>query len=135
MFSGKQKDRATYQISNHEFRDYFMKLSDPGDEFFQPNADIRDELNDWLSQELECAFVELNCDISEYEVKLAISQLKSGKSGGEDMLLNELFVYGKDVLLNTFWNCLTLYLILGSFQRHGVMVYSFRCIKKEATVM
>ena len=56
--------------------------------FFQPNADIRDELNDWLSQELECAFMELNCDISEYEVKLAISQLKSGKSGGENMSLN-----------------------------------------------
>ena len=81
MFAGKQKDRLTYQISNNEFRDYFMKLSDPGDEFFQPNTDIRDKLNDWLSQELECAFMELNCDISEYEVKLAISQLKSGKSG------------------------------------------------------
>ena len=76
MFSGKQEDRVTYQISYNEFRDYFMKLSDPGEDFFPTQyADIRD---DWLSQELECAFMELNCDILEYEVNLAISQLKSG---------------------------------------------------------
>ena len=34
MLSGKQKGSVAYQITNNEFRDYFMKLSDPGDEFF-----------------------------------------------------------------------------------------------------
>ena len=34
MLSEKQKGSDAYQITNNEFRDYFMKLSDPGDEFF-----------------------------------------------------------------------------------------------------
>ena len=33
MLSGKQKGSDAYQITNNEFRDYFMKLSDRGDDF------------------------------------------------------------------------------------------------------
>ena len=99
MLSGKQKGSDAYQITNNEFRDYFMKLSDPGDEFFEASNDIKSELDNWLSQELECAFQELNNDISEAEIRIAISQLKSGKSSGEDKLLNEFFVHGKNVLM------------------------------------
>ena len=57
--------------------------------------------------------MESNFDISEYEVTLVISQMKSGKSGRENMLLKKYFVCGKDVCWNAFLNCLTLYLILG----------------------
>ena len=36
MLSGKQKGSNALTITNNEFRDYFMILSDPGDEFFKP---------------------------------------------------------------------------------------------------
>ena len=99
MLSGKQKGSDAYQITNNEFRDYFMKLSDPADEFVEVSNDIESELDNMLSQELECAFQELSNDISEAEIRIAISQLKSGKSSGEDKLLNEFFVHGKNALM------------------------------------
>ena len=44
-------------------------------------------------------FDELNIVISEVEIHNAINQLKLGKSGGPDNVLNEFFRYGTDVLM------------------------------------
>ena len=44
-------------------------------------------------------FAELNTTIAESDVKNAIKDLKSGKSGGEDLLINEFFVSGQNTLL------------------------------------
>ena len=60
MLKQPTQKTVSYQIGNQEFKDYFMKLSDPGDEFFQPDGDVTEELNEMLSNELECAFHELN---------------------------------------------------------------------------
>ena len=76
-----------------------MKLSDPGDEFFTPDDDITNELTELLADDLECAFQELNSNFSEKEIKDAILALKSGKSGGEDLLLNEFFIHGRESLI------------------------------------
>ena len=44
-------------------------------------------------------FDELNIVISEVEIHNAINQLRLGKSGGPDNVLNEFFRYGTDVLM------------------------------------
>ena len=99
MLKEPTKKSVSYQISNKEFKDYFMKLSDPGDDFFRPDASITEELNEMLTSELECAYEELNCEISCEEINKAIKALKSGKSAGEDLLLNEFFIHGSTTLM------------------------------------
>ena len=39
-------------------------------------------------------FAELDVEISEEEIVMAIKMLNSGKSGGPDRLLNECFIHG-----------------------------------------
>ena len=41
----------------------------------------------------------LNIPIGVHEIRETITQLKPGKSGGEDLLNNELFSHGKEVLV------------------------------------
>ena len=45
-------------------------------------------------------FDELNNDITNEEILNAIEQLETGKSGGDDMLINECLNYGKYILLS-----------------------------------
>ena len=99
LLKNPTKKDISYRISNHEFREYFMRLSDPGDEFFTPDEAVTQDLADLMADDLECAFHELNCDISEDEIKKAIIALKSGKSGGEDLILNEFFIHGREFLI------------------------------------
>ena len=51
-----------------------------------------------MQSEIVCAFEELNVPISEEEIDKAISELKPGKSAGADLLLNEFYIHGKDIL-------------------------------------
>ena len=44
-------------------------------------------------------FEELNLNFSQNEILKSIKQLKSNKSGGPDMLINEFFIHGKQVLV------------------------------------
>ncbi len=44
-------------------------------------------------------FAELDIEISQSEIGSAIKQLKTGRSGGPDLLLNEFFIYGGEPLL------------------------------------
>ena len=54
-------------------------------------------------------FEELNAGITQQEVSKSIKQLKYGRSGGPDQLLNEFFIYGErvltPVLLTIFSKC------------------------------
>ena len=49
-------------------------------------------------------FDELNVPISNECILKAIKELNTGKSAGPDMLLNEFFIHGKDVLLPYFYS-------------------------------
>ncbi len=54
-------------------------------------------------------FAELDAEITSSEINSAITQLKSGRSGGPDMLLNEFFIHGRQLLLpvlSTLFNTL-----------------------------
>ena len=52
-----------------------------------------------FTEDIACAFEELNAAITSGELNEAIKQLKSGKSSGEDLLLNEFFIYGHQELM------------------------------------
>ena len=55
--------------------------------------------NHFERQEMESMYSELHNVITDDEIASAIKQLKSGKSGGNDLLINELFIHGVNVLL------------------------------------
>ncbi len=43
-------------------------------------------------------FAELDSTITHDEIRLAIKQLKSDRSGGPDLYLNEFFIHGRESL-------------------------------------
>ena len=64
---------------------------------------------------MEIIFDELNITITETEICKAIKQLKNGKSGGPDMLLNEFFIHGVNELLHYLYNLFNKILDFGHF--------------------
>ena len=58
--------------------------------------------------------------MAETELRKAIKQLKNGKSGGPDMLLNEFFIHGVNELLHYLYNLFIKYWSSVIFQRFGV---------------
>ena len=48
-------------------------------------------------------FSELNTCITITEITAAINQLKTNRSGGPDCLINEMFIVGKNALMNVFY--------------------------------
>ena len=79
---------------------FFRRISNPNDEFFHAELDIfLDYVNDRVDIDLQEMFEMLNIPIGVHEIKEVITQLKPGKSGGEDLLINELFSHGKEVLV------------------------------------
>ena len=106
MLTGNAHKNRRFKILHFEYRDHFMKLGDPGDEYFNADADVTDRLHAILNEDVVCAFDELNLPLTCDELQEAIKQLKCGKSGGEDLLLNEFFIYGfqelRPYLLNLF---------------------------------
>ena len=98
MLTGSNTTKKMPQINNNEYRDYFMQISDPGDEFFTADRDITERVQHLIQEDLVCAFEELNATITHKELDDSIKQLKTGKSGGDDGLLNEFFIYGRQRL-------------------------------------
>ena len=76
-----------------------MKLSDPEEDFYSADPDISNELHNLLQNEMEIMFDELNVPIEASEIETAIKQLKSGKSAGEDLIINEFFIHGVNSIL------------------------------------
>ena len=71
------------------------------------------------------AYHELDTNITYDEVYTAIKSMKCGKSPGYDMLLNELFIFGKDVLTTSITRIFNHILNVGYFPQcwsEGVIV-------------
>ena len=86
-------------LSADIFADYFKAINDPNDTFFQPDEDAILFNERYVKGEFQVMFDELNIMLSEQEIRVAINQLKLGKSCGPDNVINELFRYGVDALL------------------------------------
>ena len=66
--------------------------------FFVADADISREVRLLIESDFVDLFQELNIPISTGEIINAIKDIKNGKCGGDDLLINELFIHGRDVL-------------------------------------
>ena len=86
-------------ISANRFAEYFKAINNPEDAFFQLDEDGIYFQERFLDGEVQVIFSELDVEIKREEILKAIKQLKSGKSGGPDHLLNEFFIHGQHVLL------------------------------------
>ena len=60
-------------------------------------------------------FQELNVNLTEVEILKAVNQLKLGKAGGPDNLVNEFFRYGIDVLMPYLHKLLNTVFDIGCF--------------------
>ena len=94
---GEQSVRTN--LTNDEFYQYFENISNPCDEFYSVDPDIKESLNNIIHSDLQEIIKELDVPINRNEVYKAVKELKMGKSGGDNLLINELFVHGKDILV------------------------------------
>ncbi|MCG8048238.1 MAG: reverse transcriptase family protein [Candidatus Thiodiazotropha endolucinida] len=91
-------------IALSTFEVYFKSVNNPSDPFFSPDEDILEFNERYVQGEINIIFDELNLKFSENEIIKAIQQLKTGRSGGPDRLINEFFIHGKHVLVPTICN-------------------------------
>ena len=70
----------------------------PDGDFFVADADISREVRLLIESDFVDLFQELNIPISIDEMINAMKDLKNGKCGGDDLLINELFIHAIDVL-------------------------------------
>lgn len=86
------------------FEQYFKAINNPVDPFYSPDEDILHFNERYENNEFEIIFEELNLCFTSDEILKAISQLKTNKSSGPDMFINEFFIHGKSVLVPTLVN-------------------------------
>ena len=98
MLTGKSRYSAPCPISTGEWYNHFMNLANPDGDFFVADADISHEVRLLIESDFIDLFQELNIPISSDEIVKAIKDLKNGKCGGDDLLINELFIHGRDSL-------------------------------------
>ena len=89
----------TKSISANRFAEYFKAINNPDDAFFQPDEEVIYFQERFLDSEIQVMFSELDVEITREEILKSIKQLKNGKSGGPDQLLNNFFIHGQHVLL------------------------------------
>ena len=76
-------------------------------------------------------FEELNEPISNESILKAIKQLNTNKIAGPDMIFNEFFIHGKDVLLPFLYTLFNKIFTIGYFPQPGRRVLLFLYIRKE----
>ena len=74
-----------------DFFEYFKNLGNPSDVLYIADDDIYERIRTYNEYSLNDLFQELDDVITHAEVIKAIKELKSGKSAGPDLLINEFF--------------------------------------------
>ena len=98
MLANSKTKKSSCPLDTKDLYNHFLKLSDPEDEFFNADPDVCNDVECLIADDIGCVFEELNVAITSEEVFKSIKQLKNGKSGGSDLLLNEFFICGSDIL-------------------------------------
>ena len=86
-------------IALSSFEAYFKAVNNPTHPFYTPDEDVVFFNERYVNNEFSIMFEELNLNFSQNEILKSIKQLKSNKSGGPNMLINEFFIHGKQVLV------------------------------------
>ena len=108
----KQNPNDMEAITPHEWYSYFKKLN------CRPEECDDTTLQQLLSKEkLNSGTKTLDYAISEKEIHDAISRLKRKKSGGHDLLLNEMIIHGRHILTPIILKLLNSCLDLAYFRK------------------
>ena len=86
-------------LTSKHFLEYFKLVNNPNDHFYQADEDILEFNERVLSNENETMFDELDQSITDAEIRRGIKELKTGKSGGPDKIINEFLIHGVSTLL------------------------------------
>ncbi len=93
LLKGSQSYSRT-NVTKEQFHKYFENISSQSGDFFNADIDTVEYVENMVRDELHCMFEELDCHITIEEIERSIKQLKSGKSAGPDVVINELFIHG-----------------------------------------
>ena len=104
-----------YLVSN--FAKYFKAVNNPDSAFFCPDEDTSFIYERYIKNEIQIMFSELDEPISNIEISKAIAQLKNGKCGGPDKLINEFFSSGANVLTPYICKIFNVLFEIGHFPR------------------
>ena len=85
-------------IELSSFEQYFKSVNNPESKFFTPDEDVLNFIDRYEQQEMDIMFNELNLLISDGEILKALKELKTNRSAGPDLLINEFFKHAKDIL-------------------------------------
>ena len=99
LLSRNGNTKNSTRVTIDEFFNHFVSLSNPNGDFYVADDDVMSNMNALLNDDLCEMFQELNMPILDSEVIWAVKELKCGKSCGEDLVLNEFFIHGKDHLV------------------------------------
>ena len=86
------------RVTVDDFYQYFLSLSNPDSDFYVADDDVIQEFNTLIENDMNDMFAELNVPLSADEIKRSIKELKSGKSAGDDLVINEFFIHGNEAL-------------------------------------
>lgn len=120
-----KKQMKTPNISVENYYEFFKNLSQPKDVDVNVDNDIKAYNQMYNSGEMKIMFESLNRDISSDEVRACIKKLKLDKASGNDMLVNEMFIVGEDILLPyivRLFNCILLSGFFPESWSQGVIV-------------
>ena len=120
----KESQSGTFSksLTTTHFLDYFKAVNNPDDPFYQADEDILEFNERFVNSENEMLFAELDRNITDAEIRKSIKQLKTGKSGGPDKLINEFLIYGSDALVPYLQKLFNLLFDIGIFQIVGLRV-------------
>ena len=91
MLANSKTKKSGCPLNTKDLYNQFLKLSDPEDDFFNADPDVCNDVECLIADDISCVFEEFNDAIASEEVFKSIKQLKNGKSGGNDLLLNEFW--------------------------------------------
>jgi hypothetical protein len=120
MLSGK-KPKPKTRVPSEVFYAHFKDLSNPTGNSYLADPDTIEEYNNLINDEFTVIYEELDSNFKVDDIKKAIDSLKNGKQPGDDLILNEFFIYGKDLLSVYLTTLLTIFLKVAFFQLVGLM--------------
>ena len=86
-----QTGSQSKHLSADIFAEYFKAINNPESQFYQADDDILEFIRRFLSSQTEVMFAELDKEITICEIIKGIRELKTGRSGGPDRLINDFF--------------------------------------------
>ena len=100
LLKGLVQPATSSNLNTTQFYNYFRAINNPDSVFYQPDEDVILFNERYLNNELQEMFSELNINITHEEIFKACRELKNGRSGGPDYVLNEFFKYGIDTFIS-----------------------------------